>query len=147
MGKPPKCCSSSVHSWNKKVSLLVQKCNELNVESQTLGQKCQNSNPQIVNCQQSYGRLYIKPCSKKKCWLGLVFGVIGFLIGFLIGGFIGAIIGAAIGFAIGQMASIYLAMAGMGAAFAGVGAYFANDKSKEAIKTVEDVNKDVRENH
>lgn len=147
MGNPPKCCSSAVHAWNAKVNLLVQKCNELNVESQALGKKCQNSNPQTINCQQTYGRLYIKPCSKWKCWLGIIFAIIGLLIGFLLTGtLLGAIIGAAIGFVVGSMTSIYFQLAAMGAAFSGAGAYFADEKSKEAIKTVEDVNKDVREN-
>lgn len=147
MGKPPKCCSSAVHAWNAKVNTLVQKCNELNSESQALGQKCQNSTPQTINCQQSYGRLYIKPCRKLFCFLGIIFAIIGLLIGFLMGGFLAAIIGAAIGFALGYMGSMYFTMAAMGAAFAGAGAYFADEKSKEAIKVTEEINKDVRENN
>ncbi len=147
MTNPPKCCDhGAVRRWNNKVSMLVQKCNEINTESTALSQKCQNANPQIVDCQKSYGKLYIKPCSKWKCWLSIVLAIIGALIGFLIGGFVGAIIGAAIGFAIGYVGSMYLTLlAGMGAAFASAGAYFVSDKSKEAIKAVEDVNKDVRE--
>lgn len=146
MGKPPKCCNhGAVRRWNAKVNILVQKCNEINIESKALGEKCQNTNPQIINCQQTYGKLYIKPCSKWKCWLGAILAIVGALIGFLIAGPIGALIGAVVGFAVGTMASIYFGLAMGGAAFAGAGAYFADEKSKEAIKTVEDVNKDVRE--
>jgi hypothetical protein len=143
MTNPPKCCGN-VSPWNNKVSQLVSKCNELNSNSITLAQKCGNSNPQTINCQQTYGKLYIKPCSKWKCWLGFILAIIGALIGFLLGfGILGIIIGAAIGFAIGTVASIYLQMAAMGAAFAGAAAYFADKKSEKAIDVVEDVNKDV----
>jgi len=142
MTNPPKCCKN-VSSWNNKVNTLVQKCNQLNNESTLLAQKCGSQNPQTVNCQQTYGKLYIKPCSKWKCWLGFILAIVGALIGFLIAGPIGAIIGAAIGFAIGSVASIYFQMAAMGAAFAGAGAYFADQKSEKAIKVVEDINKDI----
>ncbi len=143
MGKPPKCCSSAVHKWNAKVKLLVAKCNELNEHSKALGQECGNSNPQIINCQQTYGKLYIKPCSKWICWLGIILAIIGLLIGFMIGGFLGAVIGAAIGFAVGFAGSMYMQMAAMGAAFAGAGAYFADKESEKAIQVTEEINKDV----
>lgn len=144
MNNPPECCED-VGPWNNKVTRIIRKCNELNNESKQLAQNCGNTNPQIINCQ-TYGRMYIKPCSKWKCWLGIIFAIVGLLIGFLVGGFLGAVIGAAIGFALGSVASIYMQMAAMGAAFAGVGAYFADKKSKTAIKAVEDVNKDVADN-
>ncbi|MEF3280680.1 MAG: DUF456 domain-containing protein [Elusimicrobiota bacterium] len=143
MTNPPKCCKN-VKPWNSKVSQLVAKCNELNNESTLLAQKCGSSNPQTINCQQTYGKMYIKPCSKRKCWLGIILAIVGLLVGFLVGGILGAVIGAAIGFALGSVASIYFQMAAMGAAFAGAGAYFADKKSETAIKVVEDVNEDVR---
>jgi hypothetical protein len=144
MTNPPKCCNhGAVSKWNSKVSQLVEKCNQINSHSVSLANECGSSTPQTVNCQSTYGKLYIKPCSKWKCWLGFILAIVGALIGFLIGGFIGAIIGAAIGFALGTVASIYLQMAAMGAAFAGAGAYFADQKSQKAIDVVEDINKDV----
>jgi len=144
MGNPPKCCKhGAVKKWNSKVSQLVQKCSEINSHHQALASDCGSSTNQTVNCHQSYGKMYIKPCSKWKCWLGIILAIVGLLVGFLIGGFLGAIIGAAIGFAVGMVGSIYLQMAAMGAAFAGAGAYFADEKSKKAIDVVEDVNKDV----
>lgn len=139
---PPKCCKN-VSSWNNKVNTLVQKCNQLNYELSELGKKCLNPNPQSINCQQTYGKLYIKPCSKWKCWLGFILAIVGALIGFLIAGPIGAVIGAAIGFSVGTIGSIYLQMAAMGSAFAGAAAYFADQKSEKAIKVVEDINKDI----
>lgn len=141
MKSPPKCCEN-VGPWNSKVIQLVQKCNELNNESTQLAQDCGSTNSQTINCQQTYGKLYIRPCSKWKCWLGIILAIVGLLIGFLVGGFLGAIIGVAIGFALGSVTSIYMQMAAMGAAFAGAGAYFADKKSETAIKVVEDVNND-----
>jgi hypothetical protein len=144
MTNPPKCCKhGAVSKWNSKVSQLVEKCNQINSHSVSLANECGNSTPQTVNCQSTYGELYIKPCSKWKCWLGIIIEIVGALIGFLIAGPVGAVIGAAIGFAVGTVASIYLQMAAIGAAFAGVGAYFADQKSQKAIEVVEDINKDV----
>ena len=144
MADPPKCCKHrAVNKWNNKVSQVIEKCNKINSHSVSLANECGNSTPQTVNCQSTYGKLYIKPCSKVKCWLGIILAIVGALIGFLIAGPVGAVIGAAIGFAVGTVASIYLQMAAMGAAFAGVGAYFADQKSQKAIEVVEDINKDV----
>ncbi|MBP7795806.1 MAG: DUF456 domain-containing protein [Elusimicrobiales bacterium] len=142
MGKPPKCCKN-VGPWNSKVSQMVAKCNELNSNSVALSQKCGGSTPQTINCQQSYGKLHIKPCSKWKCWLGIILAIVGLLVGFLMGGFLGAIIGAVIGFAVGSLGSMYLQLMAMGSAFAGAGAYFADKGSEKAINVTEEVNKDV----
>jgi len=144
MTDPPKCCKHrAVNKWNNKVSQVIEKCNKINSHSVSLANKCGSSTPQTVNCQSTYGKLYIKPCSKWECWLGIILAIVGALIGFLIAGLVGAVIGAAIGFALGTMGSIYLQMAAMGAAFAGVAAYFADQKSQKAIDVVEDINKDV----
>ncbi|NLH39155.1 MAG: DUF456 domain-containing protein [Elusimicrobia bacterium] len=142
MGKPPKCCKN-VGPWNSKVSRLVSLCNELNSNSVALSQKCGGSTPQTINCQQSYGKLHIKPCSKWKCWLGIILAIVGLLVGFLMGGFLGAIIGAVVGFAVGSIGSMYLQMMAMASAFAGAGAYFADKGSEKAINVTEEVNKDV----
>ncbi|MEW5950578.1 MAG: DUF308 domain-containing protein [Elusimicrobiota bacterium] len=94
----PKCCKhSAVDNYNNNVvEKMRELCKKINTASANLGAACQNSNPQQYDCGKTYDDMRVSKCSKWKCWLGVILGVLLIIIGALLTIFTAGI-GAAIG--------------------------------------------------
>lgn len=79
LGSPPKCCSSAVSKWNRKIDNIKAQCVIFNTNAAVLSQKCQGAGQQM-NCG-SYNSMKIKKCSKLKCWLSAILGVLMIIVG------------------------------------------------------------------
>jgi hypothetical protein len=101
LGKPPKCCDhGGVSRWNGKIDRIVSLCQDFNVNEAILASKCQNkSSPMDCN---NYNGMHISPCSKWKCWLGIILAILMIIAGCLIPG-LGLLIVAGIGMLISQL--------------------------------------------
>lgn len=99
MGSPPKCCDrGGVRRWNGKVNQMKTLCQEFNANAEILSQKCQGAD-QKMDCNGTYDPLKIKPCSKWKCWLGVILAIIMIVVGILLAVFTAGL-AAAIGVAL-----------------------------------------------
>jgi len=157
--KPPSTCCNcgAVQRWNRVVDQVIDRCRKINSHLSQLAVDCQNSAPQQIDCNSNYGKLYMKCCKCKKGFFGGFFGIIlgaiiGGLLGFLtFGTFFAIAIGAAIGAAIGGMFSgmnplmALLSAILPGGSFLALGGMFGNKESATAIKTTEEIQKDVRD--
>ena len=125
LGKPPKCCSSSVGRWNAKIAKIKSNCLQFNAHESVLAAACQNkSNP--MNCN-SYDKMRIKPCSKLKCFLSIILAIIAILIGMFVPGMqfmlavgvgmlVSAIIPGVLGQILGMIVGLGMGLPGMFAA-------------------------------
>jgi hypothetical protein len=107
LGKPPKCCDhGGVSRWNGKINQIINYCNDFNTNEVVLAAKCQNkSSPMDCN---GYNRMHISPCSKWKCWLGIILAILLMVVGFGLG--IGLLVVAGIGLLISQLVPGVLGM-------------------------------------
>lgn len=150
----PKCCKhGAVDNYNNNVvEKMRELCKKINTASANLGAACQNSTPQQYDCGKTYDDMRVSKCSKWKCWLGIILGVLMVIIGVLltiftagIGAAIGVglivagaglLIGQILGGTAGMIASIVGALVGAvftgGAALIAVGV--ASWASSEALK-------------
>jgi len=158
--KPPSTCCKcgAVKRWNRIVDQIIDRCRKINFHLSQLAIDCQNSAPQQIDCNGNYGKLYMKCCKCKKGFFG---GLIGMIIGAIIGALLAALffgftltviaIGAAIGAAVGGMLSgmnplmALLSAILPGGSFLALGGMFGNEKSATAIKTTEEIQKDIRD--
>jgi len=157
--KPPKtCCKcSAVKRWNSVVDQVIDRCRKINSHLSQLAVDCQNSAPQQIDCYGTYGKLYMKCCKCKKGFGGLIGMIIGAIIGALLAGLlfgfslvvigIGATIGAAIGGMLSGMNPLMALLAAIlpGGSFLVSAGLLGNEKSSTAIKTTEEIQKDVRD--
>ncbi len=150
----PKCCKhGAVDRYNNNVVEKMRAlCKKINTASSNLGAACQNSTPQQYDCGKTYDNMRVKKCSKRKCWLGFLLGILMIVVGALltiftagIGAAIGVgliasgaslLIGQMFGGMLGMIASVLGALVGAvftgGAAAAAVGV--ASWTSSEAVK-------------
>ena len=160
--KPPSTCCDcgAVQRWNRVVEQVIDRCRQINSHLSQLAIDCQNSAPQQIDCNGSYGKLYMKCCKCKKGFGGFFGGFFGIILGAIIGGLLGFLtfgtlfaiaIGAAIGAAIGGMLSgmnpLMALLGGIlpGGSFLALGGMFGNKESATAIKTTEEIQKDIRD--
>jgi len=158
---PPTCCHcGAVQTRNRVVDQVIDRCRQINSHLSQLAVDCQNSAPQQIDCNGSYGKLYMKCCKCKKGFGGFFGGFFGIMLGAIIGGLLGFLtfgtlfaiaIGVAIGAAIGGMLSgmnPLMALLGAilpGGSFLALGGMFGNKESATAIKTTEEIQKDIRD--
>ncbi len=150
----PKCCKhGAVDNYNNNVvEKMRELCKKINTASANLGAACQNSSPQQYDCGKTYDDMRVNKCSKWKCWLGIILGVLLIIIGALLtiftagigaaigvgliiagaGLIIGQIVGGMIGTILTVVAGLVAAVFTGGAALVAVGV--ASWVSSEALK-------------